>query len=68
MEMSHIQALAERILSAQTETLNEANTKTSLIMPFLQAMGYDVFDHNEVAQEYTSEWGTKKARRLTLPF
>lgn len=35
-------------------------------MPFLQAMGYDVFDHNEVAQEYTAEWGTKKGEKVDI--
>lgn len=66
MELSQIQALSERVLSSQSESLNEANTKTSLILPFLQAMGYDVFDHNEVAQEYTAEWGTKKGEKVDI--
>lgn len=39
MELSQIQALAERVRDALNEGLNEANTKTSLVMPFLNAMG-----------------------------
>lgn len=66
MELSQIQALAERVKAALNEQLNEANTKSSLIMPFLQAMGYDVFDHNEVAQEYVSEFGTKKGEKVDI--
>lgn len=66
MELSQIFALADRVKSAISENLNEANTKTSLVLPFLQAMGYDVFDHNEVAQEYTSEWGTKKGEKVDI--
>lgn len=66
MELSQIRALEDRVKSAISENLNEANTKTSLILPFLQAMGYDVFDHNEVAQEYTSEWGTKKGEKVDI--
>ena len=66
MELSQILALADRVKSAIPENLNEANTKTSLVLPFLQAMGYDVFDHNEVAQEYTSEWGTKKGEKVDI--
>lgn len=66
MELSQILALADRVKSAIPEKLNEANTKTSLVLPFLQAMGYDVFDHNEVAQEYTSEWGTKKGEKVDI--
>lgn len=66
MELSHILALSARVKSAIPECLNEANTKTSLILPFLQAMGYDVFDHNEVAQEYTAEWGIKKGEKVDI--
>lgn len=66
MELSQILALADRVKSAIPECLNEANTKTSLVLPFLQSMGYDVFDHNEVAQEYTAEWGTKKGEKVDI--
>lgn len=37
MELSQIQSLSERVLSAQSKSLNEANIKTSLVLPFLQA-------------------------------
>ena len=66
MELSQIQALAERVREALKEGLNEANTKTSLVLPFLNALGYDVFNHNEVALEYTSEWGTKKGEKVDI--
>ena len=66
MDISQILSMAERVKAAIPENLNEANTKTSLIFPFLQAMGYDVFDHNEVAQEYTAEWGTKKGEKVDI--
>lgn len=66
MELSDILSIAERVKSALPQNLNEANTKSSLIMPFLQAMGYDVFDHNEVALEYTSEFGTKKGEKVDI--
>lgn len=66
MELSDILSLAERVRNALPQNLNEANTKTSLIMPLLQAMGYDVFDHNEVALEYTSEYGTKKGEKVDI--
>ncbi len=66
MELSQIQALAERVRESLKEGLNEANTKTSLVMPFLNALGYDVFNHKEVALEYTSEWGTKKGEKVDI--
>lgn len=66
MDISDIVSLSERIKNASQTGLNEANTKTSLVMPFLQAMGYDVFDHNEVAHEYTSDFGTKKGEKVDI--
>lgn len=66
MELSQIQAIAERVKSAKDEGLNEANTKTSLVLPFLSALGYDVFDHTEVALEYTADWGTKKGEKVDI--
>lgn len=66
MEISDIVSLSERVKNALPTGLNEANTKASLVMPFLQAMGYDVFDHNEVANEYTSEFGTKKGEKVDI--
>ena len=64
MEMSHIVSIAARVEQALGQHMNEAMTKTSLIMPFIQAMGYDVFDHTEVAAEYTSDFGTKRGEKI----
>ncbi len=59
-----IKALAksapQRIPVLQTE---EA-TKNALIMPFLGALGYDVFDPNEVIPEFTADVGTKKGEKV----
>lgn len=66
MELSDIISLAERVKNALGIGLNEANTKASLVMPFLQSMGYDVFNHNEVANEYTAEFGTKKGEKVDI--
>lgn len=66
MDISDIISLSERVKNSLNVELNEANTKASLIMPFLQAMGYDVFNHNEVANEYTAEFGTKKGEKVDI--
>jgi predicted type IV restriction endonuclease len=65
MDLSdHLKALAERAakLSAQLQT--EEATKQALILPFLQALGYDVFNPNEIVPEYTTDIGTKKGERI----
>jgi len=64
MDITTIKSISERIANVGNEKLNEAMTKNTLVLPFLQALGYDVFDHNEVAPEYTSDYGTKVGEKI----
>lgn len=63
--------LATRLteLAARTEKhreilLTEEAAKTALVMPFLQALGYDVFNPEEVVPEFTADVGTKKGEKV----
>lgn len=56
-------------LSAQVEerkefVTNEETAKHSLIMPFLQVMGFDVFNPVEVRPEYDADFGKKKGEKV----
>lgn len=42
----------------------EEATKTSLIMPFFQLLGYDVFNPNEFIPEYVADVGIKKGEKV----
>ncbi len=42
----------------------EEATKTALVMPFIQMLGYNVFDLSEVVPEYTADVGTKKGEKV----
>ncbi|MBQ7216508.1 MAG: type I restriction enzyme HsdR N-terminal domain-containing protein [Synergistaceae bacterium] len=42
----------------------EEATKTALIMPFIGALGYNVFDPTEVVPEYTADVGIKKGEKV----
>lgn len=42
----------------------EEATKTALIMPFIGALGYNVFDPSEVVPEFTADVGIKKGERV----
>lgn len=56
--------LADRV-EQQADSLNtEEATKHSLILPFIRALGYDVFDATEVIPEYTADVGTKKGEKV----
>lgn len=43
---------------------NEDQTKTSLILPFIRLLGYDVFDASEVLPEYSADFGTKSGEKI----
>lgn len=42
----------------------EEATKNAMVMPFISALGYDVFDPMEVMPEYTADVGTKKGEKV----
>lgn len=52
--------IEERIKSIQTEE----STKMSLIVPFFQLLGYDVFNPEEFCPEYTADVGIKKGEKV----
>lgn len=64
MDISQIRELAEIIKQVQNDKLNEAMTKMSLVLPFIKALGYDIFNHKEVAAEYTADFGTKRGEKV----
>lgn len=59
-----IKLLSERVLKLKENLQTEEATKNALIMPFLQALGYDVFDPTEVVPEYTCDLGIKKGEKI----
>lgn len=44
--------------------ISEESTKHSLVMPFLSALGYSVFNPLEVRPEFISDIGIKKGERV----
>lgn len=59
-----IRQLIERIEKLKDSIQTEEATKNALIMPFLTALGYDVFNPLEVVPEYTCDIGTKKGEKI----
>ncbi|MDR0954388.1 MAG: type I restriction enzyme HsdR N-terminal domain-containing protein [Rikenellaceae bacterium] len=59
-----IKQLAERVEKLKESLQTEEATKNALIMPFIQAMGYDVFNPLEVMPEFTCDIGTKKGEKI----
>lgn len=62
--IDQIKTLSSNI-SAQLERIKtEEATKTSLVMPFIQALGYNVFDITEVVPEFDANVGASKKYKL----
>ncbi|MBQ3513477.1 MAG: type I restriction enzyme HsdR N-terminal domain-containing protein [Lachnospiraceae bacterium] len=59
-----IKALAERITQIGDKITTEEATKMSLILPFFQLLGYDVFNPSEFCPEYTADVGIKKGEKV----
>ncbi|HEY3370336.1 MAG TPA: type I restriction endonuclease [Prolixibacteraceae bacterium] len=59
-----IKILGERVNRLKDQILTEEATKNAFIMPFLQALGYDVFNPIEVVPEFISDIGLKKGEKI----
>ena len=59
-----IKEFSKRVENLQKYIATEEATKTSLVMPFFQILGYDVFNPNEFIPEYTADVGIKKGEKV----
>ena len=59
-----IKQIQERIKKLKDSLHTEEATKNALILPFLSALGYDVFNPLEVLPEMTCDIGTKKGEKI----
>lgn len=53
-----------RVEKLKDKLQTEEATKTSLILPFFQLMGYDIFDPEEFMPEFTADVGIKKGEKV----
>ncbi len=59
-----LKQLADRTLKLKDQIQTEEATKNAFIMPFLQILGYDVFNPLEVVPEFVSDIGLKKGEKI----
>jgi hypothetical protein len=59
-----IKQLGDRVTKLKDQIQTEEATKNAFIMPFLQTLGYDVFNPIEVVPEYITDIGTKKGEKI----
>lgn len=56
--------LAKRVKEHREVLLTEEAAKNALVMPFIRALGYDVFNPSEVVPEFTCDVGIKKGEKV----
>ncbi len=61
---ARIAQLSKVVREHREVLLTEEAAKTALVMPFLQALGYDVFNPGEVIPEFTCDVGIKKGEKV----
>lgn len=61
---SRLAELQKRTIEHREVLLTEEAAKTALVMPFLQSLGYDVFNPKEVVPEFTADVGIKKGEKV----
>jgi len=59
-----IAELARHATGRVKKVSTEEATKSGLIMPFIRALGYDVFDPAEVVPEFTADIGERKGEKV----
>lgn len=62
--LEKIETLAARSKAAERQALTEEATKTAVILPFIQALGFDVFNLEEVIPEFVADVGMKKGEKV----
>ncbi len=59
-----IKALGEKVTRMKDSIQTEEATKTAFVMPFIAALGYDVFNPLEVIPEFIADLGIKKGEKV----
>lgn len=59
-----LQKLSVQVNERKVHIINEEMTKQALIIPFIQVLGFDVFNPLEVRPEYVADFGKKKGEKV----
>lgn len=59
-----LEQLHNRVADLKDQISTEEATKNAFVMPFIQILGYDIFNPTEVVPEYICDIGTKKGEKV----
>jgi predicted type IV restriction endonuclease len=59
-----LKQIADKIIKYKDSTQTEEATKNAFVMPFINALGYDIFNPQEVVPEFTADIGIKVGEKV----
>ena len=59
-----LEQLHQRVSGLKDQIQTEEATKNAFVMPFIQILGYDIFNPTEVVPEHICDIGTKKGEKV----
>lgn len=59
-----IKQLGEKVIKLKDQVQTEEATKSAFIMPFIQGLGYDLFNPMEVVPEFVTDFGAKNVEKV----
>lgn len=59
-----LEQLHQRVIGLKDQINTEEATKNAFVMPFIQILGYDIFNPTEVIPEHVCDIGTKKGEKI----
>ena len=62
--IEELRNLSAKITKQKDAIQTEEATKTACVMPFINLLGYDVFNPTEVVPEFTADVGTKQGEKV----
>ncbi|MBW3545948.1 MAG: type I restriction enzyme HsdR N-terminal domain-containing protein [Bacteroidetes bacterium] len=61
---AQLQKLSERVATLKDQIKTEEATKTAFVLPFINLLGYDIFNPTEVVPEFIADLGIKKGEKV----
>jgi len=64
INISELKEVCRTIVDNRGKVKTEEATKTSMILPFIKFLGYDIFNSKEFIPEYVADFGVKRGEKV----
>lgn len=64
LQLNALQEIVERATTQRDNLSTEEAAKHALVLPFIQVLGYNIFDPSEIVPEFTADYGHKKGEKV----